>query len=188
VPGYDRRNRRTGARSPPRSNENGRRRNALLGCRFARNSQVLPSFTTILGFVSLQRFGHDQTDQRNPRSTRPCPSSTGATGALAGSWSDALDRPHNAGFIIVAGTDCWGRDDGETLKARSRGARLIPSMRSGAEKRRASARVGYREGGIEIVRVLHAARDSDRVLEIGTYQWAAKLTARTRTRITSAPM
>jgi hypothetical protein len=57
-----------------------------------------PSLTTILGFVSLQRFGPDQADQRSSKKSRPCSSSTGATGAPAGYRSHEFDGPPQPEF------------------------------------------------------------------------------------------
>jgi hypothetical protein len=99
MPGYDRRNRRTVACPPPRTDEDWRRLSLLLGSGFARKSNARPSLTTILGFVSLQRIGPDQTDRRSPKRSGPCSRSTGATGALTCYRRDEDGGPHNQELI-----------------------------------------------------------------------------------------
>jgi hypothetical protein len=94
MPGY---NRRIGACPPARSDQRRRRLSCLLGRRLGRNFRALPSLTTILGFVSLQPFEPEQTDQRSPKTPGTCSGSTAATGALTGFRSDDIDRPPQPG-------------------------------------------------------------------------------------------
>jgi hypothetical protein len=98
MPGYNWRNRRTGAGPPARSQQLGHGVSCLLGRGFGRNCRAPPSLTTILGFVSRQPFEPDQADQRSTKRSRRWSSSTGATGAMAGWGSDALDGPPQPGM------------------------------------------------------------------------------------------